>query len=90
VHLVNKFNISCIKSVVHIPKDYGEISKNIAIKMFLMGFSTLTLFYEIRHHFISCNNCILTMPQVTCHKVKIVIAKVKVKLDSTFVPNHSK
>ena len=89
MHLVIEFNITRVKSVVHVSEDYREVCKNITIEMFLMSFSTLTFFDQISHHLIPCNNCILTMSEVTGNEVKVVVAQVKVKLDSTFVTYHS-
>ena len=44
MHLVIEFNVTRVKSVVHVSEDYREVCKNITIEMFLMSFSTLTFF----------------------------------------------
>jgi len=55
-----------------------------------MSFAAFGFLYEFTHHRVALLNCILTVAQMTCDEIKVVVLEDKIELNASFVADHPK
>jgi len=88
--LANKLTVLGIKSIIQVSENNSEVSKNIAIKMTTMTLTNFGFLYEITHHRVALLNCFLTVAQMTCNEIKVVVFEDEIELNASFVTHHTK
>jgi hypothetical protein len=88
--LANKLTESGVKSIVHVSENDSEVGEDIAVKMAAMRLAAFGFLYEVTHHRVALLNCILTVAQMTCDEIEVVVLEDKIELNASFVADHAK